>query len=44
MFKDHYKSLGGESRKLSNVESWMKYVGSKLCLKFVVTLGTSTEE
>jgi hypothetical protein len=39
MFKDHYKSLRGESRKLKSVESWMKYVGSKLFPRLVVTFG-----
>jgi hypothetical protein len=41
MFKDHWKSLRGESRKLKSVESWMKYVGSKLFPRFVVTIWSS---
>jgi hypothetical protein len=44
MFKDHYKSLRGESRKLKSVESWMKYVGSKFFPRFVVTLWSSAKE
>jgi hypothetical protein len=44
MFKDHYKSLGGESRKLYSVESGMKYVGSKFFPRFVITLWSSTKE
>jgi hypothetical protein len=38
MFKGHYKSLRGESRKLKSVESGMKYVGSRFFPRFVVTL------
>jgi hypothetical protein len=44
MFKDHYKSLGGESRKLKNVESWVKYVCSKFFPSCVVTLWSSANE
>jgi hypothetical protein len=36
--------LRGESRKLESVESWMKYVGSKLFPRFVVTLWNSAKE
>jgi hypothetical protein len=38
MFKDHYISLGEESRKFNSVESWVKYVGSRFFARFVVTL------
>jgi hypothetical protein len=38
MFKGHYNSIRGKSRKLKNVEIWMKYVGSKLFPRFVGTL------
>jgi hypothetical protein len=44
MFKDLYKSLRGESKKVNSVESWMKYVGSKLFPRFVVTLRSTTKE
>jgi hypothetical protein len=44
MFKDHYKSIRGESRKLKSVKSWKKYVGSRFFPRFVVTLGSSAEE
>jgi hypothetical protein len=44
MFKDHYKSLRGESREFRSVESWMKYVRSKFFLGFVVTLWSLAKE
>jgi hypothetical protein len=44
MLEDHYKSIRGESRKLKNVESWMKYVGSKLFPRFNITLLSSAKE
>jgi hypothetical protein len=44
MFKDHYKSIRGESRKFKSVESWKKYVGSRFFPRFVVTLGSSAKE
>jgi hypothetical protein len=44
MFKGHYNSIRGESRKLKSVESWVKYVGSKLFPSFVVTLWSSAKE
>jgi hypothetical protein len=44
MFKGHYKSLRGKSRKLKNVESWMKYVRSKFVPSFFVTLWSSANE
>jgi hypothetical protein len=44
MFKGHYNSIRGESRKLKSVENWMKYVGSKLFPRFVVTLWSSAKE
>jgi hypothetical protein len=36
--------LRGESRKFKSVESWMKYVSSKLFPRFVVTLRSTTKE
>jgi hypothetical protein len=44
MFKDHYKSLRGESRELKSVEGWMKYVESKKFPRFVVTLWSLAKE
>jgi hypothetical protein len=44
MFKAHYKSIRVESRKLKSAKSWMKYVGSKLFPRFVVTLWSSAKE
>jgi hypothetical protein len=44
MYKDHYKSLRGEFRKVKSVESEMKYVGSKFFPGFVVNLWSSANE
>jgi hypothetical protein len=46
MVRDQYvqrplEKSKGESRKLKSVESWMKYVGSKLFPRFVVTIWSS---
>jgi hypothetical protein len=44
MFKGHYKSLRGKSKKFKNVESWMKYVRSKFFPSCVVTLWSTANE
>jgi hypothetical protein len=44
MFKGHYKSIRGESRKLKSVESGIMYVGSKFFPRFFVTLWSLAKE